>query len=360
MKIFRCLSIILLLLTIHGYTHAQSSSRKIKTVSGKKISTKELDALIKKMMDSLDIPGLSIAIINNGNVVYHRTFGVKDSSTKESVNNETIFEAASLSKPAFAYFFMKMVDKGMVSLDEPMYKLLPHPNIKDNDERYKLITPRMVLSHSTGFPNWSKDKPIELAYSPGNGFSYSGEAYQYLTAYLATVNKINWQQGLDSLFQKEVASQLSMKHSYFVGNDYFNKHKATGYDDGKPKELWLPKSFGAAHTLHSEALDYAKFLQAMIKGTGLSKESYAEILKEQNHFKKGNELLSTGQTGWALGFSMKPTPYGTRYLHTGNNTGFRAYCCFYREKKYGLVFFMNSDKIEEFHKVLGKYLDDEF
>lgn len=360
MKILRYIAIILLMLTIAEQAEAQSSKKRIRTISDRKVKVKELDKLIKNTMDSWEIPGLSIAIINDTELVYHRVFGTKNMETKEPVDNETIFEAASLSKPVFAYFFMKMVDRGIVNLDEPMYKLLPHPNIKDNDERYKLITPRMVLSHSTGFPNWAANKPVEIGFTPGTGFSYSGEAHQYLTAWLAVANNTDWQKGLDSIFQQNVAKPLGMNHSYFVGNDYFKTHKATGYEAGRPKELWLPKSFGAAHTLHSEAIDFTKFLQAMIKGDGLSEESYKEMLKEQNRFKEDNDLRNTGQTGWALGFSMKPTPFGMRYLHTGNNTGFRAYCCFYKEKRYGLVLFTNSDKISELYEKIGQYLDDEF
>jgi CubicO group peptidase (beta-lactamase class C family) len=360
MKRLLLFSVSLLILMIIEQANGQTSGRKSTTISDRKVKVKELDKFIQRTMDSLAIPGLSMAIINDAELVYHRVFGVKNIETREPITHETLFEAASLSKPVFAYFFMKMVDKGIVSLDEPMYKLLPHPSIENNDVRYQLITPRMVLSHSTGFPNWSKDKPIPIDYTPGTGFSYSGEAHQYLTAYLAVANDTNWQEGLEAIFQQEVAMPLGMKHTYFVGNEYFKTHKATGYESAKPKELWRPKSFGAAHTLHSEALDFAKFLQAMIKGEGLSKESYAEMLTEQNHFKADNDLRSTGQTGWALGFSMKPTPYGMRYLHTGNNTGFRAYCCFYPEKKYGMVLFINSDKISELYERIGKYLDDEF
>ncbi len=360
MKTYRFTIIHLLMLLFAIQASAQNISRHIKTVSNHKVKVKSLEKLINKTMDSLQIPGASIAIINDGAAVYHKVFGVRDRSTNAPVDSETIFEAASLSKPVFAYFFMKMLDRGVVSLDEPMYKLLPHPSIKDNDERYKLITPRMVLSHSTGFPNWSENKPIELQFNPGTSFSYSGEAHQYLTAYLATANKTNWKEGLEGIFEKEVTTPLAMKRSYFVGNEYFNTHKATGYETSEPKQLWLPKAFGAAHTLHSEAADYAKFLEAMIKGEGLSKTSYDEMLKEQNHFKEGNDLLTAGQTGWCLGFSMKPTANGVRYLHTGKNTGFTSYCCFYRERKYGLVIFTNSNKISELYKKIGKYLDDEF
>lgn len=360
MKTIRNVAILFLVLITAKHTTAQSAKETIKTTSNREIEVGTLDQLIQKAMDSLGIPGLSIAILNDAELVYHRVFGVKNITTGEPVDDETIFEAASLSKPVFAYFFMKMVDNGVVDLDEPMYKILPHPHIKDNDERYQLITPRMVLSHSTGFPNWSDNKPIEIAFTPGQGFSYSGEAYQYLTAYLAVASKTNWQQGLDSIFQREIAGPLGMEHTFFVGNEEMKADKATGYEGSKPKELWLPKSFGAAHTLHSEAADFAKFLQAMITGEGLSRESHDDMLKEHNRFKEDNELLKTGQTGWALGFSMKPTLNGMRYLHTGNNTGFRAYCCFYPEKGYGLVLFMNSDKISGFYDSIGKNLDDEF
>src|SRR5690349_1724041 len=105
MKAFYRISIILLILMIAVPTNGQSSKRKIKTISGRNVKIKNLDKFIKTTMDSLQIPGLSIAIINDAEVVYHRLFGVKNIETKEPVDNETIFEAASLSKPLFTYFF---------------------------------------------------------------------------------------------------------------------------------------------------------------------------------------------------------------------------------------------------------------
>lgn len=237
-------------LALIGQINGQTSNKWIKTVSGKNIEVENLDEVIKETMDSLGIAGLSIAIINNAEIVYHRVFGVKNLETNEPVDDATIFEAASLSKPVFAYFFMKMVDKGVVKLDDPIYKLLPEAPIKDNYDLYKMITPRMVLCHSTGFPNWAHGDSITISFTPGTDFSYSGEAHQWLTAYLAIANKTNWQEGLEAIFQDEVAKPLGMKHSYFVGNKYFVKKKATGYENSKTKELWLPKSFGGPHFTH--------------------------------------------------------------------------------------------------------------
>src|ERR1700691_4017373 len=81
------------------------------TLSGKKIPASVFDDFLKKQMDSIGMPGLTIAIINNGRVVYHRALGIANVDTKAKVDDQSIFEAASMSKPVFAYLVMKMVDK---------------------------------------------------------------------------------------------------------------------------------------------------------------------------------------------------------------------------------------------------------
>ena len=108
--------------------------------------------------------------------------------TRAVLDEQSIFEAASLSKPVFAYFVMKLVDKGQLNLDTPLYKYMPYPDI-EKDERYKFITARMVLTHQTGLPNWRyfdladssmhiKRGDLYLKFTPGTNFSYSGEAYR--------------------------------------------------------------------------------------------------------------------------------------------------------------------------------------
>ncbi len=72
-----------------------------------------------------DIPGLSIALIRDAEVAWSRGFGVKNVETKEAVDDNTVFEAASLSKPVFAYAVMKLVDSGRLDLDTPLTKYLP-------------------------------------------------------------------------------------------------------------------------------------------------------------------------------------------------------------------------------------------
>jgi len=343
------------------------SAQKIKTVSGESIKTNKLNQEIESIIERLEMPGLSIGIINNNELVYHEVFGVTNLETKVPVQKESIFEAASLSKPIFAYFAMKMVENGKLDLDKPLFEYFPHPAIEEKDqENYKLITPRMVLSHSTGFPNHSNGSKISLSCEPGKGFAYSGEAYQYLAAIIGMQHGVGWKAGLNDIFKKEVSTPLQMDNSSFLWTDYLAEHKVYGHNAaGKPTHNdsggWSGETFNSFSSLHSEASEYAKFIIAMLKQEGLSKDSFKEMLAEQNHFSESENLFKeTGQTGWGLGFAQKPTPYGLMHLHTGNNHTFQAYTMFIPEQQYGLVVFTNSDKLLDFLQELGSVIGEQF
>lgn len=318
-------------------------------------------------MDSLKLPGLSIAIINDTKIVYHNTFGVTNNQSQEPVTKQTIFEAASLSKPVFAYFVMKMVEQGKLDLDKPIYPYLEpifHSGVIDSAsfEYYKTITPRIVLSHGTGIANWVQGKPIHIDFKPGNGFSYSGEAYQHLAAALGTKLGIGWGGKLDTLFLEEVAHPLKMYKSFYTWNEKLEKYKAKGHAKGVVNlEIHRDKKVGPGYSLHSEALDYAQFLIEMMEPKHLPQELREEMLKEQNHFKSDNELLEeTGQTGWGLGFAQKPTSNGLMHLHTGNNHDFQSYAMFVPDKKYGFVMFSNSDRLFDLLMEIQELIEEQF
>lgn len=362
---------------------------QIKTLSGKTISPEAMDGFIKKLMDSLGIPGLSIAIINDGNIVYHRSLGVTSVVTYEPVNDGSIFEAASLSKPLFAYFVMKMVDKGLLNLDTPLYRYMPYADI-ENDDRYKLITARTVLTHQTGFPNWRyfnkadsgmhiKYGDLYIKFTPGTQFSYSGEGFVYLAKVVAYLNHKTLQT-LDPLFQQEVARPLKMQHAWYTANPYIGKHKVSGHEDGKPFghadggawghderkngyswpntfPTWDSTWFNPAAGLHTEAVSFAHFLLGLMKGKGLSSKSLAEMLRPQVFLPKDNFFYSAYQdTAWGLGIGIAETPYGTRYDHAGSNGNFESHAVFYKDRNYGYVFLLNCNKGDDFFKRLGTFL----
>ncbi len=339
----------------------------LRTPDGKRVSTDVLTAHIEKAMDSIGIPGLSIAIVNDGKIAYHKALGLANLKTKEPVTTKTIFEGASLSKPLFAYFIMKMVEKGELDLDKPIYPFLKsifkEGIVEEKSmDAYKTITPRIILSHGTGIPNWVKGKPISIAFTPGTDFSYSGEAYQHLGAAFGLKKGIGWGGELDTLIIKEVALPIQMDRTIYTWNEIFEEDVAHGHIDGKTNpEINRYKRVGPGFSLHSDAEDYAHFLIEMMDPKNVKQETIDEMLTEHNKFKQDNEVYKeTGQTGWGLGFAQKPTPNGLMHLHTGNNKDFQAYTMFIPDQKYGFVMFGNSDNLFPLLDTIEKLLGEHF
>ncbi|MGQ8336637.1 serine hydrolase domain-containing protein [Sunxiuqinia sp. A32] len=352
------LTILNLFITFFIISCQVPAKEKIRTISGKIITKSEVDTFIKKQQDSLDIKGISIAIINDGYVVYNTAIGIANSKTMEKVNDQTLFEAASISKPVFAWFVMKQVEKGLIDLDTPLFEYMPYEDI-DYDDRYKLITARMVLSHTSGFPNWrwfNPDQKLDIKFQPGERFSYSGEGYLYLSKVIANLNGLNLS-NLDSLFQQEVAIPLEMEHADFVMNDYIEKHLAKAHvgDSIVYADYYDRTQFSAAGGLHTEAINYSKFIIAVMNNVGLKKESYDDMLKEQ--VKIPDEMRNKiSESGWGLGFAISNTNNGTTYSHGGNNLGYTSGFRFNKEKKIGYVFLTNSGNKNAFDIAMNKFL----
>jgi CubicO group peptidase (beta-lactamase class C family) len=138
-----------------------------------------LEALLPQLMKEGEVPGLAIALIRDGEVVWHHGFGVKDSKTKDPVDDATVFEAASLSKPVFACAVLNLVDAGKFDLDKPLNKYMPG-NFDVDDVRLSQITARHVLTRTTGFSNGYNGKNRKMFFAPGERFSYLGDGFEYL------------------------------------------------------------------------------------------------------------------------------------------------------------------------------------
>lgn len=316
-------------------------------------------------MKELGMPGLSIAVIRKGKIVYHRALGVTSMAAPDKVDKLSVFEAASLSKPVFAYLVLKMVDKGLLDLDKPLYQYLPFPEI-EHDLRYQRITARMVLDHTTGFPNWRwfdladpsrhiKRGEMYFKKDPGT-FTYSGEGYHYLAKVVAHLNHLPLN-SLDTLFRQEVAFPLGMQYAWFSYSDFVGQHKVTGHKDGKVEGRRWPmafpdedsSSFGAAGKLHTEAASYAHFLIGL-----MNDQTHEEMFKAQTAVPAKEQ---EGVVAWGLGLAIRPTKYGIAYQHGGNNGNFQSGCLFYREKKSGYVFFTNCNKGAAFNEKLQMFLE---
>ncbi|MEP7322918.1 MAG: serine hydrolase, partial [Saprospiraceae bacterium] len=321
-----------------------NAPNKFRLENGSYISFSNMDTFLKSQMDSLNIPGLSFAIINDDQVIYHKNLGVTNMDTKEPVTNETIFDAASMTKTPFALMVLRMVEKGILDLDKPLYTYLPNADIAQ-DDRYKLITARMVLSHTTGFPNWrffNKDGKLDIKFTPGTKYLYSGEGYEYLADVLAHQLKIS-KNDLQEIFNKEIGEPLAMNKTYFTWNDWVKKRRAAGHVDGKVSDGYgiteSKPDFYASYSMQTEALNYAKLIISIMKEELLQKSSYNEMLKVQYP-----TASDSPNSQWGLGIGIRESDNGVEYYHNGFNSNFTSDFMFNKEKRFGYVFFTNCNK----------------
>ncbi len=304
----------------------------------------QIDHFVQAYMAFYKIPGLSLALIQDAKVVYHRGYGLQDATEDKKVEETTLFEAASMTKPIFTYAVARLVERGLLDWDTPLYTYLPYEDIA-YDERYKLITARMVVSHTTGFPNWRSNK-LEIEFTPGTQFGYSGEGFEYLGKVVAHLTG----KALVDLVQDEVFTPLGMDNAYLVWNEETDRPKAMAHMNGNTpqgRRQWDNPNMAAS--LHTDAKTYAQFLIAVSKGVGLSKATLEEMMTLQTK-------VPDQDRSFGLGFSLEESPEGLRFGHGGRNFGFTSESGFYRELKIGYVVLVNNDEAGNFDQALRAYL----
>lgn len=329
----------------------QLAFAQIKTLTGKKITSGEFEAKITNAMDSLNVKGMSIAVINNGKVVYNKGFGLADVERKVPVKKTTFFEAASLSKPVFCLFVLKLANEGKIDLDKPLYEYLPNENMAD--ERYKKITARMVLSHTTGLPNWSESKGMVLDSDPGTRFSYSGEAFVYLAKVIAKLHNVTLKD-LDLIFQKAVAKEFKLNNFHFTITSAISDNLATAYQGNNPVRDDRDRTiFDPAGGLYASTESYSEFLVQLMNASFQYSTMFKPVITLQD-----DDLVRKyfGVSSWALGLAIENIDGTTNYWHGGNNLGYTNSFTINLDQKFGYVFFTNADQCHGMKKTVENLL----
>lgn len=304
-----------------------------------------LEARIPVLMDSSGVPGMAVVITADTGLVWSRGFGVRNVESGEPVTENTVFEAASLSKPVFAYAVLQLVDQGVLDLDTPISDYFEYEDVA-HDERHRLITPRMVLTHTPGFPNWRpRGGQLTIDREPGTEFSYSGEGFVYLQ--LAVMQLMG--ESLEELARRLVFDPLGMRSSSYLWQERFEN--VVAFPHGPEGEVLTknkprPGRGNAAASLHTTAPDYARFMTAVMNGTGLRDSTAAAMLTPQIEIEPG--------LAWGLGIGLQDTEDGRAFWHWGDNTGYKAYTIAFPEDGVGVVWFTNS---ENGHALLEGMLD---
>ncbi len=300
--------------------------------------SERLDAEIPRLMESAGIPGLSAVVVLDGEIAWSGAFGIADAATGQLVTRETIFQAASLTKQVFAYTALRLADRGVFDLDQPLAEYLPNARLA-GQEGYPRITARHALSHSTGLPNWGGEK-LELGFDPGEGFQYSGEGYVYLQRTLEHLTG----EPLDVFVDQEVLAPLGLSDSWMFWRPEFEERTAAGHNDwGVSGGVPRGREANAAWSFLTTAEDYARIVIALMDGRRLESGTFEEALEPQIQVAARSQIETTDKLYWGLGWGLQLGSAGRAIWQWGSNNGFRAYLLAFPDRRDAVVYFANGN-----------------
>jgi CubicO group peptidase (beta-lactamase class C family) len=323
----------------------------------------EFETQLPALMAEHNVPGLSIATIQDAKIAWRRAFGYKDAATKTAADNDTVFQAGSMSKPVFAYAALKLCEKGVLDLDTPLTKYTPD-RFLTGDPRLDLITPRHILSHTSGFQNWrTPDEPLKIHFTPGSQHLYSGEGYYYLQSVITHLLGHNdptdcakFEAGLeicasdiDQFLIANVLAPFEMTSSGYAETTDIRRHLANGHDkngNSFPKKKSTASArpaitrYASLGALLTTPTDYAKFILQILDprpadNFHLRQKTIDEMLRPQTKVVYQNFTSS-----WGLGWQIQDNGL---FNHGGDNDGFHCHAIASRQSKSGFIIMTNGD-----------------
>jgi CubicO group peptidase (beta-lactamase class C family) len=267
-----------------------------------------IDAEVGRIVTHTHSKGMAVAVIDHGKVGYVHAYGLRNAKG-DPLTTDTVMYGASLTKMVFAYTVMQLVDQGKLKLDTPIKDDLdqpltsygPDPVFPDkygpyrdlaDDLRWEKITPRMCLTHSTGFSNFwfiEPDQKLHIHFEPGTRFSYSGEGFILLQFVIEHGRKAQGL-GLDvGDLTKADSERLGMTRTSLVWRNGIDTNVADGWNDqGQPQPHDKRSKVRVAGSMNTTISDMSKFVAALVRGDGLSAASRNEMTKPGLHLTTAN------------------------------------------------------------------------
>ncbi len=333
---------------------------------------------LPERMAGAGVPGLAIAALEDGVVTWTAGFGTMRRDAQQPVRGDTIFQAASLSKPVFAYAALRLCDIGRLDLDRPLNDYLPLPEASEA-AGLERISARQVLSHSTGLQNWrfGPEDDLRLAFPSGTQFAYSGEGYVYLQRVVEQVAG----RPFESFMQAELLGPLGMRHSTYLWQLEHEPLVAAGHcDDDEPAEpynawqgrrlhelaqewqrsldTWryddiaaaapalypdlaaLPNNLipNAAGSLMTTVADYAQFMTLVLAPRG----DRLELMPDTRRAMLSPQIRIDDELAWGLGWGLAAGAAHATSWHWGDNGRAQHFVVADPARRAGLVLLTND------------------
>lgn len=375
MKLFKIISTLLFLSSL-----CYSQVTVIEKINGDLITKEEIDETVGNLMDSASVTGLCLAVLNENELVYLKTYGYRNKEKNEFLDENTVILGASFSKVVFAYIVMQLVQENIIDLDTPIYMYLEKPlpeysyysDLVGND-LWKLLTARICLNHTTGFPNSRTFNPngnekLEFFFEPGTHYAYSGEGISLLQFVVETITK----KSLEELALERVFKPLGMQRTSYIWQSRFEDNYAVGHDifESTINYERMTEAIGGGSLLTTIS-DYAKFIEAIMQGKGLDKDILQEMLSPSIRIKSLQQFptLSNKTTdeydslnlSYGLGCGLFFTDYGKAFFKEGHGNGWQNYNVNFIDKKISIIIMTNSNNGEKIFKdLLEKIIGDTY
>jgi len=247
-----------------------------------------IDAEVQRLMKREGVQGLALAVIEGGKVTKVSAYGRRSVERDLPLTTDTVMYGASLTKTAFAYMLLQLVDEGRLKLDASVAELLPKPlpEYEDytdlaGDERWRALTPRFLLTHTSGFANFrwlEEDKRLRFHNDPGSRYGYSGEGFYVLQ--LIVEEGLGLDAGKE--MQTRVFDRFGMTNTSMAWRPDFAANLADGYGlDGKMEPHDERSRASAAGSMDTSIADQARLWAGIVRGEGLSAASRAELVRPQ-------------------------------------------------------------------------------
>ncbi len=256
-----------------------------------RLPAEKLDAAARAAMQRTGARGLAMAIIEDGRPVFVRAWGDRNAAG-DPLRTDTIMYGASLTKAVFAYTVMQLVEEGRIDLDRPVASYLRRPlpeygnldaygNWGDlaGDERWRKLTARHLLTHSSGFSNFSwtePDRKLRFRFDPGTRYAYSGEGLLLLQ--FAIEKGLGLDLGAE--MRRRVFDRFGMKNTSMMWRPDFARNLADGWNsDGEVEPHDERGRVRVAGSMDTTISDFARFAAAFMRGEGLRPGSRARMIR---------------------------------------------------------------------------------
>lgn len=349
----------------------------ITKLDGSKFPVAEIDNTVKRLMESAGIEGLGLAILNKKKTVFIKSYGYRNKPKNQLLDTASIMYGASLSKGVFGYLTMQLVQEKLLDLDKPLYQYLSKPLYEyeyfadlKTDERWKLITARMCLSHTTGLPNVRWFNPItsesdtlgvlKIYFTPGTKYAYSGEGFKLLQLAEEEITK----KTLDELANEKVFGPIGMMRTgYAWHNSFGDENVAVGHYKNGSIDIKRKRSAGVAGgSMVTTLADYSRFIEHLLQRKGLQKKLFNEMIHPQIDIYSKTQFPpitfdSTMENrpvhlAYGLGWGLLQCHYGKALFKEGNGESWRNYNINFIDTGISIIILINSESGEKIFREL--------